>query len=248
MAVPWLAAATFGGALLQNHSNAQEASRNRAFQANLSNTAHQRAQADLRAAGLNPLLAAGSPASTPGGAQARHENTGAALAQGASAQAQVRQVKAQTALVKAQTAGVEFDTDLKKQRLDYSSRLRLPPGEVGQSLNKALGRGADEFQSWLKSEHPDIYRMLPWLLVPGAGAATTLGFKGGKVIARLWNAFKSRGIKVKPSSAKQAATAPKKPKIKGGKIGPTGKDGSWTNADVIRMMKDIDKHGPTGWR
>jgi hypothetical protein len=67
-----------------NAANAQMARDQMAFQERMSSTAHQREVADLKAAGLNPILSANGGSSTPGGAMANFQNPYANMPQNVS--------------------------------------------------------------------------------------------------------------------------------------------------------------------
>lgn len=107
------------GDIYKTKESKKEAKRNRKFQASQSATAYQRAMADMKAAGLNPILAGKlGGASTPGGAMAQIADFGGGFTAASQLDLGYAQLDQQQQLIDSQVDKYAAETNMTEQQTE----------------------------------------------------------------------------------------------------------------------------------
>ena len=153
------AGASLLGGLSRNKTAKAASARQMAFQRDMSDTSYQRGMADMKKAGLNPILAEKfGGASTPTGSTYNPENV---ATNSVNAYLQTKQNEANVALTEANTGKVQAETNVIKdtnnsligKNIEY---LKKELEKVGSFLLENTAEGYREFKQYMDKNYKGI--------------------------------------------------------------------------------------------
>lgn len=194
------------GAVMQGIASYKSAQKQMKFQREMSNTAVQRQMADMRRAGINPILAAKyGGASSPTGAAYSVPNIGAAAVEGFKGTASAKQMLAQAKSTEVQTA-------IAKRTLKYLEKENLTMAQIQYTAKNVFGsKMLETFEKGMSGQWQDLpppYRGIGKFIFTEMRKANAIS-EGGKITSitgEKLGQIMARAIKIAGDAGLEAAT------------------------------------------